>query len=334
MKKAITLITAVLALANAKAQISVTADFEEFQLPLDSFYLDTNGTDFTASSVMNFQYDWTKSNWGDYWSGGFAYSTMRDTITEGYTNEYSAITGKGHNNSKTYVVGQNNASITIPVGILRSQFNPNGFFVTNSTYAYKSMLNGDFVGKKFGGNSGNEPDWFKLVVKSALNGNLNTDSAVVYLADFRSDDNTVDYILKEWKFVDISHFGTFDSLFFQLYSSDVGNWGMNTPAYFCLDYITTPYFSSVEKLESSDFKFELIENPVKDNLKLSLTGSKNGEIIMILSDILGKMILNTTLSISKGTHDVKIPCDALPSGIYSLLIRNNERLHQLKFIKE
>jgi hypothetical protein len=56
-----------------------------------------------------------------------------------------------------------------------------------------------------------------------------------YLADFRFADNSQDYILDSWGFVDLSALGTVDFLEFDLSSSDNGAFGMNTPGYFALD---------------------------------------------------------------------------------------------------
>jgi hypothetical protein len=114
-----------------------------------------------------------------------------------------------------------------------------GFYVTNSTYAYLSMKNGDQFAKKFGGPTGTDPDWFRLTVKAWYNGALSIDFVDVYLADFRSADSTQDYILKTWKYVSLKKLGNVDSLTFALNSSDVGSFGMNTPAYFCLDDLIT-----------------------------------------------------------------------------------------------
>src|SRR5690606_13300086 len=105
--------------------------------------------------------------------------------------------------------------------------------VTNSTYAYYSMKDGDAFAKKFGGVTGNDPDWFKLTIKMYFQGIFN-DSVDFYLADFRFTDNSQDYIVKDWQSINLSSYGSMDSLSFELSSSDIGMWGMNTPAFFCI----------------------------------------------------------------------------------------------------
>jgi len=70
---------------------------------------------------------------------------MTDTITAGWGNQYSSVTGSGANNSATYGVYYPQGSIT-----------SNGWLVfdsiklTNTTYAALSMRDGDAFAKKFG----------------------------------------------------------------------------------------------------------------------------------------------------------------------------------------
>ena len=45
-------------------------------------------------------------------------------------------------------------------------------------------------------------------------------------------------ILNTWKKVDLSELGYVTSIGFSVSSTDTGDWGMNTPAYFCIDKLT------------------------------------------------------------------------------------------------
>ena len=96
------------------------------------------------------------------------------------------------------------------------------------------MCDGDSYAKKFGGTTGDDPDWFKLKIFGYQNGNF-IDTVVFYLADFRFTDNNQDYIIKDWTFVDLSTIENSVSLTFELSSTDNGQYGMNTPAYFFID---------------------------------------------------------------------------------------------------
>ena len=64
-----------------------------------------------------------------------------------------------------------------------------------------------------------------------------TKTVEFYLADFRFSDNSQDYIVDTWTSVDISSLGAVNQLTFKFESSDNGTFGMNTPAYVCIDDI-------------------------------------------------------------------------------------------------
>ena len=59
----------------------------------------------------------------------------------------------------------------------------------------------------------------------------------IYLADFTAEAAEEDYILDAWTWVDLSSLGEVSGLQFTLSSSDNGEYGMNTPAYFAIDDI-------------------------------------------------------------------------------------------------
>ena len=107
------------------------------------------------------------------------------------------------------------------------------FWVNNSTYAVLSMMNGDSFAKKF-----ETGDWFKLIINAFDKNDNPTGQAVeFYLADFRTA--TSPGIVTEWTKVDLTPLGTnVHTVKFDLTSTDVGDWGMNTPAYFCFDNLS------------------------------------------------------------------------------------------------
>lgn len=191
------------------------------------------------------RYDNTFGNWS-----GFAYSNMTDTTTQTYFNQYSALTRPAQGNgSNIYGVAYDDGAMnptsaadlwTLPSFTLPDGVSIEGMSVTNTTYAGLTMLNGDPNGfaKKFGGDSGNDPDWFKLTAYGidAL-GNPLSNAVEFYLADYRYDDNSLDYVLDDWSFFDLSLLDGARSLHFDVTSSDVGAFGTNTPAYFAMDNV-------------------------------------------------------------------------------------------------
>jgi hypothetical protein len=178
---------------------------------------------------------------------GWACSSMSDRTTPGWGNQYSAITGAGFDTlssgGKNYGVAFISTDwVTMELEPVPIKFQDNrthevkGFYITNSTYAALAMEQGDDFSKKFGGEEGDDPDWFRVSVWGMKDGS-STDSINFYLADFRFGDNSKDYIIHTWQWVEVSRLGEVDSLMFTLASSDTGSFGMNTPAYFCLDHL-------------------------------------------------------------------------------------------------
>ena len=213
--------------------------FEDFQLSAGSYW---NGmensfgqyTTIKEDSIFKFENHFSRADWGygltKSWSG-IAYSRMADDTTAGFTNQHSAVTAAGAHGSTNYAVYNIQGKDTI---WLTRVSKLDSMFITNGTYPYLSMKDGDMFAKKFGGETGNEKDWFLLTIRGLKEGEP-TDTIEFYLADYRFADNNNDYIVDEWTKVDLSVLDSVDMLEFSLSSSDTGDWGMNTPAYFCLD---------------------------------------------------------------------------------------------------
>ena len=214
-----------------------TADLSNLTLDPESYW---NGSDESGGfeSGLAFFPNHHNPDWGS-WSG-WAYSNKSDTTTQGWANQYSAITGEAMENSNEDH-GIYALSFVADPGTVLSYANPSahevkGLFVTNTTYAALSMKYGDAYAKKFGGITGDDPDWFMLTITGHRDGN-ETGSVDYYLADYRFDNNDKNYIIKTWQWFELSSLGKVDSLMFELSSSDMGDWGMNTPAYFAADNI-------------------------------------------------------------------------------------------------
>ena len=97
------------------------------------------------------------------------------------------------------------------------------------------MRDGDPFAMKFGGPTGNDPDFFRLTVQGFNAVGILTGSVDFFLADYRFTNNSLDYIVSQWTTLDLTPLGSATRLTFGLTSSDVGPFGMNTPAYFALD---------------------------------------------------------------------------------------------------
>ncbi|HNU49088.1 MAG TPA: DUF4465 domain-containing protein, partial [Bacteroidia bacterium] len=174
-------------LVSAKLYAQTVSDFENLTLPADSFFNGSSqqgGTNFISGNA-------TFPNFFDpsfqYWLSGWAYSNVADSSTAGFGNMYACASLTGYNGSGIYAIGQQNATITLSGSAAGKVVN--GFYVTNATYPYISMRDGDGFSKKFGGPSGNDPDYFIMTIHNWYNGNLSSDSVNFYLADFRFTNN-------------------------------------------------------------------------------------------------------------------------------------------------
>lgn len=319
--------TAAALILGLAAQAQNTETFEGFTPGPNGYYEDTNGADWgDAQSV--FRYDWDQSF--NYWSGGFAYTTLADTGHGDYNHIYNCAAKKGYNNSNTYATGQGGAIIKINNTLTGVA----GFYVTNTTYAYMSMKNGDSFAKKFGGSTGNDPDWFKLIVRPYKGGVLSTtDSVEFYLADFRFTNNTQDYILQNWQWVDCSSLNAVDSLLFQLNSSDVGSFGMNTPNYFSIDNFTTQVATGLNEIAAVS-GLKLFPNPAGNTLNLQYNDAEAGSSVLKIYNTMGMEVLSDMRDNTAGMSQQAIDISALQAGVYFLEISSGSKAQKIKFVKQ
>ena len=242
------LISLIIVLTTAGAFAADIANFDDLSLDPNSYWngLDDSGGFVSGSANFNNFYD---PNWGSW--GGFAYSNIKDPCSEGWSAQFNCITGvaqSGDNYAVGYVDTYNRITPTMVIdteGVL------GGVYVTNSNFAYYSMLNGDMFAKKFGGETGDDPDWFVLTITGKDDNDVPTGTVDFYLADYRFGDNSHDYIVNTWEYVNLTSLGAVKSLEFSLNSSDVGPWGINTPLYFVMDTVITPLERAVQNIKEA-----------------------------------------------------------------------------------
>lgn len=234
---------------------SVVATFDDNSLLPNSYWNGSNGSGKFSSNGVEFLNSYTDWGQGSYSWNGWAYSNGTNTkdsavvldSSSGTTavkfyadRQYSASTGRGVNGSTNYAIGYEDfyPGPTPPVIKLPQATSLSGVYFTNTTYDYLSMAYGDaFGGKKFGGPTGNDPDWFKLTITGSDSAGHATGSVDFYLADFRNPDDP--YIINHWTWRNLSRLGTnVRTLGFRLASSDTGSFGFYTPSYFAIDDFT------------------------------------------------------------------------------------------------
>ena len=234
----------------------ITVDFEELtQFTGDStasgevdgqFYNGNDGSGTNnngwSSGQVFFNNRYTDTGSFDFWSG-WSYSNVVNQTSPGFANQYASWAGGGSNgNAGTnpggiYAVAfGGGAFFNVPVGMRLSLVE-----LSNTTYTALSMLHGDAFAKKFGGATGDDPDFFRIILtgfdhSNGFAGTGNTiGSITIDLADYTFADNSQDFIVEGWQSVDLSSLSDARSLAIEFESSDTGPFGINTPTYIALD---------------------------------------------------------------------------------------------------
>lgn len=301
-----------------------TINFDSHLSAVDTFDNGSNGGgsfDFESVTFFN-QYD-TSFN---YYTG-FAISTMTDSSTAGYQNQYSAVAAKGASGDG-YAVYTGGGSIDF--SNLSTAIQLEEVKITNTTYAAISMRDGDMFGKQFGSpnDASGEPDgtngedfFFVHIIGHKLNGDV-IDTVHVTLADFRFADDSQDYILRDWITVDLSSLNGSGNelayLMFDFTSSDVGAWGMNTPGYVALDDLK---FSAAAGLPEMTTELSIYPNPTADFIQ----SNKDGELLVY--NTAGQLVKNVNVEANE-----RVQVSTLGAGVYTLRFINSEGQYTSRLI--
>ncbi|MFD1552073.1 hypothetical protein DNU06_00755 [Putridiphycobacter roseus] len=312
---------------------SQTADFETPLSQADTAWFGQDqvidgDTTFTTGGLT------FENNYNASWFSftGWAYSNSVDVTTAGYGNQFSAIPGSGQNNSNQFglcYVNGNNRMFAENGAVL----NLSGTYITNTTYAYLSMTDGDAYAKKFGENvdangtvdGTNGEDWFLLTIYGlGADSTYTGDSINFYLADYRFADSADDYIVKDWEYVDLTTLGSVYGLDFKLSSSDEGTWGMNTPAYFAMDNLTGGYASVSNTKETV---ISIYPNPSEGIFYLNTSE----QYFMQVIDMTGKVIIEKQTT---GNNKELIDLSNVEKGMYFIHLKNANEQITKRIIKQ
>lgn len=205
---------------------SGTVTFEAAQLPSVGYLI--NSAYVEKGITFHHNYDQKNESWD-----GFAVSNKTDKTTAGYGNMYSVYGDGGADNSAKFGVASLFGATAFSFAG-KSERIVDHVYITNSTYAYLAIKDGNDGG--FGGVTAfAKGDWFRLTINGYDAKGTETGEETLYLADYRGDEP---FILQEWKKVDLTGLGEVNKVTFSLHSSDTGDYGINTPASFCIDNIS------------------------------------------------------------------------------------------------
>lgn len=318
----------VAALLSCVANFAQSVSFENITIGSPESFWD--GSDLSGTSngsgqlnsnfsesyfTFNNVYD---TSWGasyGYWSDGWSFSNQTSDTMTNLNGQHSSYAG-GASVGTQYAIGQQNSKI---YKIGTNQFE--SIKITNTNYSAHSMLNGDSFAKKFGGTTGDDPDWFVLTIRAYNDIDVKYDSIQVYLADYRFSNNAQDYIVKDWLNVDVSSLAMADYLEFYMTSSDVGTWGMNTPSFFAIDQMT---YATDAGIEETQEVVNIYPNPATEVLNVKNSSLFNRYEIVSID---GRMIINEPLNSNQ------ILVNDLPSGNYFVRLIG-EKVTTQSFIKK
>ncbi len=206
------------------------ATFEDVQLGSNGIWAAPEGENEMPSGGWLF----TNYTGYGYW-GGFTASNRTDLNQTGLNAQYTAVTGCGYDGSSQYAVAYTYGVQTDVYAADGQLHTVTGCYITNNLWAYQDVLQGSMGQTPFGGLSGDDPDWFKLTATGKNVSGQTVGTLDFYLADYRFEDNSQDYVLDTWEWFDLSALGPVATISFSLSSTKSNYGGMITPAYFCMD---------------------------------------------------------------------------------------------------
>lgn len=231
--------------------VIVTAKLNQTQIDYDSegVWKEVATNTPVVSQGFVFNHEGEDSPWGLIWQGFTPSRSSDETIWTGEwpSHTFNVMTGGGMSGKGTpylvcfwnnaeaddMIVDDRSCQIYYSGATIESKlpFKPMYVYVNNSSYTYYTILEGDAWAKKF-----EAGDYLELVAHGVKSDGSES-TASFRLADC-SGENSDDWFVKEWTKFDLSSLGEVTDLYFTMKSTDVGQWGMNTPAFFCLDWFT------------------------------------------------------------------------------------------------
>lgn len=198
---------------------------------------------------INEYYDqwYTFKTYTSFFGGGMAVSQWNDMTTGSYLNQCSVYysdetTGKGGvDGSSTFAVvyGYDDGSEFSADSRPSFRFNTDGYeavisslYVCNTTYTYLCMKDGNGFSTPL---SYDNNDYFIVTFTGIDAAGVETGTVEHYLADLRTE--SAPGIVEGWQKVDLSSLGNVHKVIINFKGSDVGDYGLNTPAYCAIDNI-------------------------------------------------------------------------------------------------
>lgn len=171
---------------------------------------------------------YAEGEYGAMW-GGFAISSNRnpDDLGMDYSNQFSVYAPAATKFAIGYVFGEYGGSYANPVIEFSEPVKVVGADIANANKTYHYCLSRPTVGE------GEEVEdlWVDLVAEGYAAAGGEPARLTVRLAEGKE-------VLSSWETFDFSALGEVTKIEFSIESNDMGEWGLNVPAFFCIDNIT------------------------------------------------------------------------------------------------
>lgn len=184
-----------------------------------------------------------------------------------------------------------------------------GVYVNLSSYPYYSIEQGDSYCRAF-----HNGDRYALTIHGVASDESER-TVEVPLATFDNGDITIN---RTWKYVDLSSLGEVNELYFTLTTTDMGDWGANTPMYFCLDKLmvkpaagSTSAIATVGRPNAAAIGYD----------RATATVSIDGADYAAVYDTAGRRVA--------ATEAASLSIASLPAGVYVVKAGNSS----LKIVK-
>ena len=137
-------------------------------------------------------------------------------------------------------------------------------------------------------------------------------------------------IIGEWKYMDLTSLGECHKVIFTLSSNDDSGYGINVPAYFCIDafsYYSSAESSSLKEELANEFSVNVFPNPASSKTNICVNGLDNKATITV-SDMQGNIILSN--QINNETYELNV--ENYASGVYFIKITSENIVKTQKLI--
>ena len=204
---------------------AVPATFDDNYLAEESFMIPDDEETFYSGSYAFHGFGGSYGTMS-YWSGYAIANQTANTFT-GLDDQYHTSMGGGRNSANYGVAYPYNYAIDITNKVDGDSIS--GMYITNNAYAINSISNGDAAATAF-----KQGSWF-MVTATGTDAQGNSKSVDFYLADYRSTNEADHYAITTWEWLDLRPLGKVTTVKFTFTGSDTGRFGLNTPAYFCME---------------------------------------------------------------------------------------------------